>query len=106
MEEYREYAHQAHGMLDLDPLEDREARWIDHIAENLERHLAEQGSFVVGQTITVVFGETVGFARETHIRQAVKRLCAAGSIRTEVYDKGKLRTGGQGPVEKMRILPP
>jgi three-Cys-motif partner protein len=106
MEEYREYAHQAHGMLDLDPLEDREARWIDHIAENLERHLAEQGSFVVGQTITVVFGETVGFARETHIRQAVKRLCAAGSIRTEVYDKGKLRTGGQGPVEKRRILPP
>jgi hypothetical protein len=33
-------------------------------------------------------------------------LCVAGSIRTEVHDKGKLRTGGQGSVEKMRILPP
>jgi len=105
MEEYRAFAHNFHGMLDLDPLSNREARWVDQIAGNVRSHLAAQGSFVIGQDMTAVYGETIGFAREKHVRRALKRLCAEGSIRTEVRDQGKLKTDGQGPVERMRVLP-
>lgn len=40
------------------------------------------------------------------MRAALKKLCAEGRIRTEVWDSGKLTTDGKGPVEKMRVLPP
>jgi three-Cys-motif partner protein len=94
MEEYREYAHQFYGMLDFDQLPDREARWIEQIAINLGSHLTERGPFVIGDDMTEIYGATLGFARETHVRQALKRLCGEGSIRTEVWDRGKLKTAG------------
>ena len=106
MEEYRHFAHRFHGMLDFDPLSDREAGWIDQLAENVTAHLAGYGTFFISQDMTAVYGKTIGFARATHVRGAVKRLCKEGRIRTEVRDKGKLiTTCGQGSVEKMKVLP-
>jgi three-Cys-motif partner protein len=106
MEEYREFAHKFHGMLDLDPLSDREARWIDQLTANVTAHLVDHGAFSISQDMTAVYAETIGFARATHVREAMKRLCKEGRIRTEVRDKGKLiTTCGQGSVEKMRVLP-
>jgi hypothetical protein len=104
MEEFRGKALEFHGMLDLDLPSDRETEWIDEIATNVETYLAEHGSFTIGHHMKV-YGDTFGLAREKHVRGALKRLCAEGRIRTEVMDKGKLKTDGKGPVEKMRVLP-
>jgi three-Cys-motif partner protein len=108
MEEFRGKAHEFHGMLDLDLPSDRETQWVDKIATNVEAYLTEHGSFIVGNHLEEVYGNTdlFGLAREKHVRAALKRLCAEGRIRTEVWDKGKLKTDGKGPVEKMRVLPP
>jgi three-Cys-motif partner protein len=106
MEKYRQFALTFHGMLDLDPLPGREARWIDQLTANVTAHLAEHGAFAISRDMTAVYGATIGFARATHVREAVKRLCKEGTIRTEVREKGKLiTTCGQGSVEKMRVLP-
>ncbi|MEX0832681.1 MAG: three-Cys-motif partner protein TcmP [Actinomycetota bacterium] len=103
-EEFRAYSHSFHGMLDLDPLTDREARWIAAIEQNIRARLAE-GAFVIGNQIVSVFGDNFGFARSTHARAAIKNLCEQGVIRTEVYVKGKLMTEGKGDVQGMTILP-
>jgi three-Cys-motif partner protein len=105
MEEFRGKAHELHGMLDLDLSADRETQWVDQVAANVERYLDEHGPFIIVNHMEV-YGDTFGFAREKHVRAALKKLCAEGRIRTEVWDKGKLKTDGKGPVEKMRVLPP
>jgi hypothetical protein len=108
MEEFRGRAHEFHGMLDLDLPSDREKEWVNQIAINVERCLAENGSFIIGNRMRELFldGDLFGFAREKHVRAALKSLCADGRIRTEVRDKGTLKMDGKGPVEKMRVLPP
>jgi hypothetical protein len=107
MEEFRGKALEFHGMLDLDLPSDRETKWIDEIAANVEAQLTEHGSFTIGRDMKV-YGDTnlFGLAREKHVRAAVKKLCAEGRIRTEAWDKGQLKTDGKGPVEKMKVLPP
>jgi three-Cys-motif partner protein len=106
MEEYRQFAHQFHGMLDLHPLPNRKVRWIDQLTSNITAHLTEHGAFSISQDMTAVYGDTIGFARATHVRQAVARLCQQGKIHTEVREGGRLiKTCGQGSVELMKVLP-
>ena len=73
-----------------------EQRWVEHIAENIEGLLASVGAFVVRDRIADVYGEALGYARETHVRQAIKRLYAAGGT----------ATNGVGKIVSMLILPP
>ncbi len=103
MEEYRQYVHEFHGMLDLEPLPDREARWIGHIAENIMR-TCEAASFIIGDRIPEVLGDALGLAREKHIRRALKRLCEEGAIQTEVFEQGRVKTDARGSVERMRVM--
>jgi three-Cys-motif partner protein len=103
MEEYRQYAHEFHGVLDLDPLPDREARWVDAIANNIRAVMETEESFVVGRRTSAVLGDTFGFARDKHVRAALKFLCESGEVQTEVYDRGKVMTDARGTVEKMLV---
>lgn len=57
MEEFRGKAHEFHGMLDLDLPSDREAKWIDQIAANVEAQLTKHGPFTIGRDMKV-YGDT------------------------------------------------
>jgi hypothetical protein len=92
MEVYREVCHE--GMLDLDPIDKRAAMWVDHIKGNIVRML-EHGAFVVGDRINDVYGDALLFARETHVRKAIKQL----------YAEGATSTAGVGDVQTMRVVP-
>ena len=52
--------------------DDNEDAWIVEIASNVESVLATQPSFVIENRLDVVLGRTLGLARETHIRKALK----------------------------------
>jgi three-Cys-motif partner protein len=95
MEEFREFCHQVEGRLDLESLQEREERWESRIVANLDRLIAEKGSFVVGREIRGVYEGVLWNAREKHIRRAIKHLHTAGKIRTD----------GKGDVERMLIVP-
>lgn len=77
------------GDIDMFAIEEtaRVERWVDAIAANIERLLV-QGDFVVGEKYTAVFGDTIGEARQMHVRAAIKRLYAAG--RTSCNGKGNV----------------
>lgn len=64
--------------LDFD---DDEPAWIDEIATNIESILDTEPSFIIEDKLDVVLGRTLGLARETHIRKALKALFAKGVIR-------------------------
>ena len=89
-EEYRTYCYANEGILDLEPLTQREAEWIAHIESNVERRVGE-GPFETVYNMTDVFGDAFGQARETHLRKALKNLRKAGKISTEPKgDLGRL----------------
>jgi len=92
LEEYHDLCHQ--GRLDLDPLEEREKRWIAEIEANITTLLAS-GSFILGRKLDVVCGGSLGYAREKHLRRAVKNL----------HTQGATSTNGVGKMQKMRIDP-
>ncbi|MEX1126282.1 MAG: three-Cys-motif partner protein TcmP [Acidimicrobiia bacterium] len=73
LEDYHDFCNQ--GRLDIDPLEERERRWVNEIHDNIEQALVH-GSFVVQDKLDEVCGQAFGYAREKHIRQAIKRLRA------------------------------
>ena len=52
--------------------DDNEDAWIEEVADNIERILATQQAFVVEKKLGEVLGRTLGLARETHIRKALK----------------------------------
>lgn len=64
------------GQVELRGLQfdDDEAAWVDHIAGNVTTLLAEKSGFTVQDEYGRVFGETVGLARETHLRQALRAI--------------------------------
>jgi three-Cys-motif partner protein len=72
--------------LDFD---DDEPAWVDEIATNIERLLRTEPSFIIESKLDVVLGRTLGLARETHIRKALKALFTKGVIRDA--PKGKLQ---------------
>jgi three-Cys-motif partner protein len=87
-EEYRHYCHRAQGILDFEPLDAREAQWIDHLVENLGCILSEGKAFQPVNRLAEVFGDAFGEAREKHLRKALKRLDGAGKTATDA--KGSL----------------
>ena len=93
MEEYRDYCHEHEGRLDLEPLKDREVKWIEHIASNLRAILAEGSAFKPVDRIMAVYGDAFGQARQKHLRPALKRLYQDGVTTTKcvgVNDLGSL----------------
>jgi three-Cys-motif partner protein len=95
MEEFRAFSHQIAGRLDLEPLEDREEKWVSVIADRIEHMVGARGPFRIGDHIAEVYGETLWYARELHVRRAIKRLHA----------EDKIANDGRGPVERMVIRP-
>ncbi|RSM77068.1 hypothetical protein DL991_21195 [Amycolatopsis sp. WAC 01375] len=69
--------------------DDNEDAWVAEIAKNIEGILMGEQGFVVEARLGKVLGRTLGLARETHIRQALKIL----KDRRVVKDvpKGKLQ---------------
>jgi three-Cys-motif partner protein len=63
--------------LDFD---DDEAAWVDEIATNIETVLQATDRFRIDTKIDAVLGRTLGLARETHIRKALKALKTTGVI--------------------------
>lgn len=92
LEEYHDFCYQ--GQLDLDPIEEREKRWVAEIESNITT-LLESGPFILGQKLDVVCGDVLGYAREKHFKRAVKNLHA----------KGVTPTTGVGKMQRMRIEP-
>jgi three-Cys-motif partner protein len=52
--------------------DDNEDAWVEEIASNIEGILATGAPFVVENKLGQVLGRTLGLARETHIRKALK----------------------------------
>lgn len=55
--------------LDFD---DDESAWVEEIAANIESILSASPGFVIEKKLDAVLGRTLGLARETHIRRALK----------------------------------
>lgn len=79
------------GQSELEGLrfDDNEGAWVDEIASNIEVLLQTQAGFVIEEKLDVVLGRTLGLARETHIRKALKVLHSRGV--TKGVPKGKLQ---------------
>jgi three-Cys-motif partner protein len=71
------------GQLDFDPSE----TWSASIARNIVRILKDTPSFVIDRDLKAVHGNTLGYAREKHIRSALRQLYDEGVIATD--PKGK-----------------
>jgi three-Cys-motif partner protein len=69
--------------------EDNEEAWIEHIAGNAESLLQREQSFVVEEELGTLLGKTLGLARETHIRKALKAAKDRGTVKE--VPKGKLQ---------------
>jgi three-Cys-motif partner protein len=74
----------------------REGQWIAEIKKNIDRLLAEDGTFALRARHVEVMGSAMDEARKKHIRAAVK----------ELYKEGKTSCKGTGDVEDFVITPP
>lgn len=93
LEPYQQACLAASGELDLDPLTSHWPEWIDTIAANIETLLAQGQDVQIIYRVKDVLGDTLGLARERHIRAAVQRL----------YDEKKTPTNPKG-VKKFAYL--
>jgi len=59
---------------------DNETAWIEEIAENIRTILSGTQGFTVQDKLGAVLGRTLGLARETHIRKALRLLKAEGVV--------------------------
>jgi three-Cys-motif partner protein len=89
-EEYREVCLKQSGQLDLEPLAEREEKWVAEITQNIARLLEQKVSFQIDAEMMEVFGKAIDYAREKHVRAAVKRLFREGHTTTD--GKGDVRT--------------
>jgi three-Cys-motif partner protein len=94
LERYRLFCLSESGQLDLEPLSQREQAWVDDVAGNI-RGLLLSGAFAVLDKTSEVYGHTLGFAREKHVRKAIKQLHA----------EGVTSTTGIGDIPTMRVVP-
>ncbi|WP_284745080.1 three-Cys-motif partner protein TcmP [Amycolatopsis sp. RTGN1] len=69
--------------------DDNKEAWIDEIATNIESILSSQPGFVIESKLGELLGRTLGLARETHIRSALKILKTRNIIKT--VPTGKLQ---------------
>lgn len=67
----------------------RELQMLRDIARNVDQLLTEQSEVIVGSQLSKVLGDHFGFAREMHIRRALRQLYGDGKISTE--PKGDLQ---------------
>jgi hypothetical protein len=95
MEPYRERCLAVTAQLDLEPLAPREELWVAEIKTNLEVLLQRGTPFKVSTEMAEVYGDALGWAREKHIRTAVKQL----------HREGKTTTDGKGKVQEMVVKP-
>jgi three-Cys-motif partner protein len=92
-EEYRTYCHEHEGLLDLEPLAEREVLWVSTIEENVREILAEGKPFKPVDRLIDVYGSSFGEARQKHLRKALKQLHKEGVTSTNcvgVNDLGGL----------------
>lgn len=78
------------GRLDFEP----DDEWVAAIVENLEAELQKGPQVAIQSNLKAVMGETIGYAREKHIRAAIK----------ELYRRGKTSTNGVGKVQTMVVV--
>lgn len=83
---YRDFCLDESGELELD--HDRELRWINEMVRNLRKMLRSGSLRIDVTTMEGVFGSTLGLARETHLRKALKILREEGEIEDDI--KGTL----------------
>jgi len=57
--------------------------WVDIIEANLRRLLKAESRITVGDKLQEIHGETLGIAREMHLRKALKRLKADGTTSSD-----------------------
>lgn len=81
----------AGGQVELRGLDfdDNEDAWVGEIAANVEEILRHRDSFVVQDQLGDLLGRTLGLARETHVRKALKSLYKLQVIRDD--PRGKLQ---------------
>lgn len=60
--------------------DDDERAWVDELTRNVESLLRKHSGFTVADRLGEVLGRTLGLARETHIRKALKALYARDVI--------------------------
>jgi three-Cys-motif partner protein len=93
LEKFRNYCIEEAGQFELEPLADREKAWFGQIAANIERLLTASGDFVVEDRMEDVYGTTLGFAREKHVKSAIKAL----------HKRGVTPTTGIGTIQTMAV---
>lgn len=90
-EKYREFCHRDENLLfDPDPPEARRAAWEQEIQANVGDLLRAGQSFRPVDLMTEVFGYSLGYARETHVRAALNRLYDAQISATNPRGRDKL----------------
>jgi len=60
------------------PLIDFDAHFVRSIERSLSQHLRTNSHIHLGKEVLTAYGQVVGYAREKHLRQALKRLYKAG----------------------------
>lgn len=85
--EFMSHAHEAlraadpRGLTDAELLLPYEPQWVDSIERSLRAAIKQRPTgFELASAIDDVYGDTLGFAREKHVRAALKRLFDDGSI--------------------------
>lgn len=63
---------------------------MDAIVDNIKAIVTSYGAFTISERIAEVYGGTLGYAREKHVRQALKKLYRDGSISTNVVGVKRL----------------
>ncbi len=86
VEDFRQFC--TRDQLDFDPLDARETRWTRAIKENIVSLLDGRAGLIVSRDMGQIYGSTLGYAREKHLRVALKQLHTEGRIRQD--GKGKL----------------
>jgi hypothetical protein len=94
-EEHRTFCLRNEGRMELEPLHEREAKWVKHVEQNVERLLATGKPFQPVYKITDVYGDAFGLAREKHLRSALRNL----------KQQGKLSEVPKGDLGKVWIRP-
>jgi three-Cys-motif partner protein len=95
VEDWRTTCFDLSGQMDLYPLTDREAEWVDEIKRAVEKRLTK-GTFMLGANVPETYGDAFGLAREKHLRKALKELNAEGVIEND----------GRGSLQKLWVRPP
>lgn len=97
------YDHVHEGQFELETLEDRWTSWRHEIERNIVE-LLKVGQFAVRERIAEIYASTLGFARERHVRAAIKELHEWGVTacdgRGKVFDLVVTPGGAPKPPEK------